>query len=82
VSTRVAEPPNRDAIALGDSVARAWTDRLDDPDAFVARDERKVGLDRPVAVGGVDVGVTKTRRFYTDEDLALAGRRRADFFDL
>ena len=54
----VAEPRHRDAVAredLGDSRANG----LDDADALVPGREGRDRLDRPVAVGGVDVRVTQ-----------------------
>ena len=48
-------------------------DLLDDPDTFVTGNERRGGLDRPVTVGGVDVGVTQARGLDLDQDLAGAG---------
>ena len=59
----------RSPTARGD----AGADRLDDADALVAGDERRRRLDRPVAVGGVDVGVAQAARLDADQDLAGSG---------
>ena len=52
----------------------AGADRDDVADALVAGDERRLRLDRPVALGGVQVGVADAARRDLDQDLA---RRRA-----
>jgi cytochrome bd ubiquinol oxidase subunit I len=44
-----------ESVFLG--IFLAGSERLDDPDALVAWDQRQRRLDRPVAVRGVDVGV-------------------------
>lgn len=41
----------------------------------MAGDERRGGLDWPIAVGGVDVGVTQAGGFDLDEDFTRAGDR-------
>jgi hypothetical protein len=46
-----------------------------------AGDERRRRLDRPVAVGGVDVGVTLPRGLDPDDDLALTGDRLGNLVD-
>ena len=70
----------RDAVAAG-GLGNAGTE-LDDPaDALVPGDERRCGLHRPVAVGGVYVGVAQPRRLHLDQDLArleLAPRHLLD----
>ena len=66
-----AEPGDGDEVALGDA-GDAGADALDDADAFVAGDEGGLGLDGPVAVGGVDVGVAQARGDGAHEDLAGA----------
>ena len=54
----VAEPGHRDAVAERDlGHPRAELD--DDSDTLVTGDERRRGLDRPVAVSGVDVGMAQ-----------------------
>src|SRR5579859_6101945 len=66
---RVAEPRHRDTLADGHlGYGRSEVDH--DPDAFVAWDEGWRGLHRPVAVGGVDVGVTEPGGLNLDEDLS------------
>ena len=54
-------------------VVTPGADLLDDPDALVTGDERRGRLDRPVAVGGVDVGVAQACGLDLDQDLARAG---------
>ena len=51
-------------------------DALDDAHAFVARNERRRGLHRPVPVRRVDVGVAEARGL--DLDQYLAGSRLRD----
>src|SRR5215207_6981292 len=65
-SASVPEPGYRHPVALLD-----LRDRL--PDALVAGDERELRLDRPVAVGGVDVRVAQARGFYLDNNLSKPG---------
>ena len=72
VATGIAEPRQRDAHTDLDSVAVARTDALDDPDPLVAWDERRRRLDRPVALGGMDVGVAQPTGLDPDEDLLRA----------
>jgi hypothetical protein len=46
-----------------------------------AGDERRQRLDRPVAVGGVDVDVTEPRGLVPDDDLARTGDRLGNLLD-
>jgi hypothetical protein len=46
-----------------------------------AGDERRRRLDRPVAVGGVDVGVAAPRGLDPDDDLALTSDRLGNLVD-
>src|SRR5512132_3553346 len=46
-----------------------------------AGDEWRRRLDRPVAVGGVDVGVAEPRGLDPDDDLALTGDRLGNLLD-
>src|SRR5512132_347059 len=46
-----------------------------------AGDEWRRRLDRPVAVGGVDVGVAQPRGLDPDDDLALTGDRLGNLLD-
>ncbi len=48
-------------------------ERLDAADALVTGHERWAGLDRPVTVRGVDIGVAQAGRLQSDTDLAGAG---------
>ena len=76
----VAEPGHRNTIAdpdLGD----ARTELLHDPDAFVTGNERRGGLHRPVAVCGVDVRVTETRRLDLHSDLTRCERATRNLLD-
>ena len=57
----VSEPRDRDTLA--DGTARdTGAEGLDDADTLMTGDERQTGLDGPVAVSGVDVGVTQAAR--------------------
>ena len=51
------------------------------PDTFVAGDKRRIGFYRPIAFGGVQVGVTHARRFDFHKDLARCDFGHCDFFD-
>jgi hypothetical protein len=72
VSAGETEPRDGDPVAHADLLAGAGSERLDDPHALVARDQRQGGLDRPVAVRGVDVGVAEAAGLDPDEHLAIA----------
>jgi len=61
------QPRNADAVSFL-HVFHASTHRADKADAFVARDEWRFRLDRPITVGRVQVGVTNTRRHDLDEN--------------
>ena len=69
------EPGHADPVALLD-VLDAAADGGDVADALVAGDERRVRLDRPVALGGVQVGVADARG--VDRHLDHAGARLGD----
>ena len=68
---RVTDPVVVDARTAGDHPAGR----------FVAGDERRLGFDRPVAVGRVKVGVTDAACRDLDEQFAGAGERDGAFFD-
>ena len=72
VAARGIEPGDADAVAFLD-VRDAGAHRGDVAHTLVARDEWRCGLDRPVAVGGMQVGVTHAARRDLDEDLAGPG---------
>ena len=70
-----------DAVALFHRChARAQSN--DDADGLVTRDEGQGGLERPIALGGVQVGVTDAAGLGLDQDLARAGGRDIPFLDL
>jgi hypothetical protein len=64
----VTEPGDRDALA-DSSVSDLGTEFLDDADTFMAGNERQCRLHRPVAVSGVNVGVTETAGLHPNEYL-------------
>src|SRR6478735_860223 len=80
VAARAAEPGQGDPISDGD-VLDAVADTLDDADALVARDERQRGLDRPVAVCGVDVGVAQAGGLDPDQNLTCLRNRFVELPD-
>ena len=57
-------------------------DALDDADALVAGDERRRRLDRPLAAGGVDVGVAEPAGLDADEHLLRSRDRDREVLDL
>ena len=66
------EPGHADPVAFPDMFhARAHAG--DETDALVARDEGRCRLDRPVALGGVQIGVANARGVDRHLDLARAG---------
>jgi hypothetical protein len=65
LAARGVEPDDADAVAFLhglDVLANAG----DETDALVARDERRPRLDGPVALGGVQVGMTYAADFHLD----------------
>ena len=74
------EPRHADSVALlDDRDARAQRD--DTTDRFVAGNEREFGLEGPVAVGGVEIGVADAAGFGLDQDLAGTGRRNVQLLE-
>ena len=74
------EPGHADAVAFFDDLdARA--DRGDTADGLMTRDERQLGLQRPVAGRGMKVGVAHAAGLGLDQDLAGAGCRDIDLPD-
>src|SRR6185437_8801648 len=69
VPAREAKPGDGDPVAPGVQ-CRARPDGDYRADAFVSGDKRRVRLDRPFAIRGVDVGVAQARRLHLDEYLA------------
>ena len=68
------EPGHADAVALFDD-RDAGADRGDAADGLMTRNERELGLERPVAGRGMKVGVAHTAGLGLDQYLAGAGRR-------
>jgi hypothetical protein len=81
MSARETEPRDHDPVAHLDLLARAGAERLDDPHALVAGDQRQRGLDRPVAVRRVNVGVAQATRLDPDEHLAVTRLGLGDVLD-
>ena len=81
-ATGVAEPRQRDAHPRLQPVHRAGAQSLDHPDAFVAGDERRRRLDRPLAARGVDVGMAEPARLHAHEHLAGARHGNGQVLDL
>jgi hypothetical protein len=86
-AARVAEPRHRHTVTDADLMS-AVTDGVlagrelrDDADALVAGDERRRGLDRPVAARGVDVGVAQATHLDLDADLPWLERWHRDLLD-
>ena len=65
------EPRHADPVTFF-HVRHPRAHRGNEADALVAQDKRRLGLDRPVAFGGVQVGVAHARRL--DRDLDHPGR--------
>jgi hypothetical protein len=81
VPAGVAEPRDRDPVAelpVGDTLAQ----RGDHAHALVSRHERRGRLHRPVAVGGVDVGVTQAAGLHPHQHLARTGLGNRTLLDL
>jgi hypothetical protein len=68
------EPRHGDTLTH--SVGRyPFADRLHDADTFVTGHKRRSGLDHPVTVGGVDVGVAQPRSLDPNQNFS-GGRFR------
>jgi hypothetical protein len=76
----VAEPRQGDAVADRD-LGHRRAGLGDDPDALVAGHERRRRLDRPVAVGGVDLSVAEAGGLDLDAHLIGLERDRLDALD-
>ena len=74
------QPRDADGIAFFQTL-HAGTECGDDAGAFVTRNERQRRLHRPVAVGGVEVGVTDAARHDLDEHLAWRRIGHPDLLD-
>ncbi|MNV49904.1 hypothetical protein D3C71_1418770 [compost metagenome] len=74
------QPWDADPVALAD-MADAGAHRHHVADALVTGNERRVGLDRPVAVHRMQVGVAHATRFDLHQDVAGAGPRYLHFLD-
>jgi hypothetical protein len=68
---RATQPRDRDSLVDADA-GDAFTESVDEADALVPRDKRQGRLDRPVAVGGVDVRVADAGGLDLDADLPRA----------
>ena len=80
VATGAVQPGNPHPIAFLD-VVDALTHRGDFADAFMAGNKWRIGLDRPVAVGGVQVGVADPGGGDLDQNLAPGGARHLDLLE-
>src|SRR5450432_2306975 len=73
MTTRRVEPWHTDPVAfLHNRYSRS--DGGDQPDGFVARNEWKRGLEWPIAMRGMEIGVANTAGLRLDQDLARLGR--------
>ena len=63
------EPWNPDAIALFDN-GDSRSNGRNQADGFVAGNKRKRGLQRPISVSRVEIGVANAARLRLDNDLA------------
>ncbi|MCY1450236.1 hypothetical protein D9M71_670250 [compost metagenome] len=79
-AARGVQPGHADAIAFLDA-AYPGAHRGDEADALVAGDEGQARFHRPVALGGVQVGVADARGFDLHQDLPGAGQGNLHFLD-
>jgi len=75
------QPGNADAVAFLDMLD-AGADRGHVTHPFVAGDEGQGRLDRPVAIGGMQVGVADARGNHLDQHLPGRHFRHGHFLDL
>src|SRR5690349_19250979 len=80
MATSGIQPRNADAIAFL-KVLHTIAHRCDVSDTLMSWNERKAGLDRPVAVRGMKVGVADARSLYIDQNLARSRVRNGYFFN-
>ncbi|MNM98845.1 hypothetical protein D3C81_1113860 [compost metagenome] len=80
IATRRVQPRNADAVAFLD-VGDAGTYRDHMANAFVAGNEWRIGLDRPVALHRVQIGVAHATGFDLDQDVARCRARHHHFLD-
>jgi len=80
-AARGGEPGVAHHVADGE-FGDALAEFLDDADSLVAGDERRFGLDRPVTVLGVQVGVAHPRCDQLDERLTRPGFRQFHILDV
>src|SRR5918995_5827804 len=74
------QPGYPDPVTLS-HCSHASARRDDGAHAFVTRNEGRFGLDRPVAVGRMQVRVTHARGFDLDQDLARTNLRHRNLVD-
>lgn len=74
------QPGHADAVAFLDP-GNAGADLGDIPDTFMAGDERERGLDRPVAIGRMQVGMANAGSHDPHENLAGRDFRHIDFLN-
>ena len=75
------EPRHCHAISFAET-PHSFSEALNDADTFVAGNEWRLWLDRPVTVCGVDVGVAQTGGLDLDQDFTVAGLGGGDVLDL
>src|SRR5262249_36076766 len=80
-ATGRVKPGHADPITLLD-VCHSRADRGDIADPLVTRDERRLGLDRPIAIERMKVGMANARRGDLHQDFAGARRWNVHFLDL
>jgi hypothetical protein len=80
-STGPAQPGDGHPVALGD-LGDPGPKGGDDADPLMAGDQRQLWLDRPVAMGGVDVGVAQPGRLHPHQDLPESRLRHRHLLQL
>ena len=78
VSACAVKPSKADAIAFL-QMADAWPHGCNNARAFVPRDEGQSWLDRPIAIGRVQIRMADPARDNLYKRLARSGRRNGDF---
>ena len=71
MTARRVEPGHADAVAFFDD-RDARADGGDKSDGLMTRNERQLGLQRPVAMRGMKIGVAHAAGLGLDQDLARA----------
>jgi len=78
-ATGITQPGDGHPVSLFD-LRHSCSHALNEPHAFMTRNEGKSGLDRPISMRGVNIRMAQSRGFNFDDDLPRCRFRLGDFF--